>query len=229
MGMSTSGYIWLVATSSGELAFVPTFGPGTMLIRSRGYTMTDSDGTFPWGGTMDSQWRGKLLDDNRQVNIVPPNNRTLDPVDPVDSEAPPPGVAPQSPASGVSSSVQPSKPPLSRSFSSHSVVRDAYDDMRTPPDNIFREAVSTDTRPRKLPDNFQAPQVKVSMLNSSDTLYPLFCVSLFEHAWMSADYGIWGKEDWLKELWTVLDWKKVSTNLQHAKTMQNRTMPPRQY
>jgi Fe-Mn family superoxide dismutase len=31
-----------------------------------------------------------------------------------------------------------------------------------------------------------------------------------EHAWLSAGYGIWGKEEYLKRFWTVLDWKKVS-------------------
>jgi len=41
-------------------------------------------------------------------------------------------------------------------------------------------------------------------------LAPIFCVSVHEHAWMSAGLGIWGKEDYLKRFWTVLDWKKVS-------------------
>lgn len=41
-------------------------------------------------------------------------------------------------------------------------------------------------------------------------LYPLFCLSVHEHAWLTAGYGIWGKEEYLKRFWTVLDWKKVS-------------------
>lgn len=41
-------------------------------------------------------------------------------------------------------------------------------------------------------------------------LYPLFCLSVHEHAWLSAGYGIWGKEEYLKRFWTVLDWGKVS-------------------
>jgi len=27
---------------------------------------------------------------------------------------------------------------------------------------------------------------------------------------MSAGYGVWGKEEYLKRFWTVLDWMKVS-------------------
>jgi len=33
---------------------------------------------------------------------------------------------------------------------------------------------------------------------------------------MSAGFGVWGKEDWLKEFWTVLDWEKVNTAFNHA-------------
>ena len=43
-----------------------------------------------------------------------------------------------------------------------------------------------------------------------ETLYPLFCVSVHERAWISAGFGVWGKEEWLKHFWTVLDWNKVS-------------------
>jgi len=49
-----------------------------------------------------------------------------------------------------------------------------------------------------------------------DVIYPLFCLPVYEHAWMSAGFGVWGKEDWLKEFWTVLDWGKVSMAFDHA-------------
>jgi Fe-Mn family superoxide dismutase len=50
----------------------------------------------------------------------------------------------------------------------------------------------------------------VNFDNVGRDLYPLFCVSVHEHAWLSAGYGIWGKEEYLKRFWTVLDWEKVS-------------------
>lgn len=41
------------------------------------------------------------------------------------------------------------------------------------------------------------------------TLYPLFCVSVHEHAWMAAGYGVWGMETYLERFWTCLDWAAV--------------------
>jgi Fe-Mn family superoxide dismutase len=52
----------------------------------------------------------------------------------------------------------------------------------------------------------------LDLMDLGETLYPLFCISVHEHAWMSAGYGVWGKEEWLKTFWTVVDWGKVSAN-----------------
>jgi superoxide dismutase, Fe-Mn family len=37
------------------------------------------------------------------------------------------------------------------------------------------------------------------------TLYPLFCVRVHEHAWMAAEYGVWGNERCLERFKTCLD------------------------
>jgi Fe-Mn family superoxide dismutase len=50
-------------------------------------------------------------------------------------------------------------------------------------------------------------------LRAGEIIYPLFCVPVYEHAWLSAGYGVWGKEAWLKEFWSVLDWQKVDASL----------------
>ena len=48
-------------------------------------------------------------------------------------------------------------------------------------------------------------------------LYPLFCVSVHEHAWMAAGYGVWGMERYLERFWTCLDWGAVrDTYAQYA-------------
>ena len=44
------------------------------------------------------------------------------------------------------------------------------------------------------------------------TLYPLLCLSVHEHAWMSAGLGVWGKEEYLRRFWSVVDWEKVSAS-----------------
>ncbi|KAI0698865.1 Manganese/iron superoxide dismutase [Cytidiella melzeri] len=46
----------------------------------------------------------------------------------------------------------------------------------------------------------------------TDKLYPLFCVSVHEHAWMSAGYGVWGKEEWMKKFWAVVNWEQASVH-----------------
>jgi superoxide dismutase, Fe-Mn family len=58
--------------------------------------------------------------------------------------------------------------------------------------------------------------------NVGKVIYPLFCVAVYEHAWMSAGFGVWGKEDWLKEFWTVLNWEKVSKAFEYAQNKADR-------
>ena len=45
-----------------------------------------------------------------------------------------------------------------------------------------------------------------------EVLTPLFCVDVHERAWMAAGFGVWGKERYLREFWSVLDWGKVQDN-----------------
>ena len=50
---------------------------------------------------------------------------------------------------------------------------------------------------------------KDTLTRLGDKLYPLLCVSVHEHAWLGSGYGIWGKEEYMKRFWSVLDWDKV--------------------
>jgi superoxide dismutase, Fe-Mn family len=84
---------------------------------------------------------------------------------------------------------------------------------RTPPNpfgqarSVHRTSLNTTAASIHNADRFVRTEVE---LPTGDLLYPLFCLSLNEHAWISAGYGVWGKEEWLKKFWTVLDWGKVS-------------------
>jgi superoxide dismutase, Fe-Mn family len=51
---------------------------------------------------------------------------------------------------------------------------------------------------------------EMNIVDKGETLHPLFCVSVHEHAWMSAGYGVWGKEEYLKRFWSCLDWELVA-------------------
>lgn len=72
--------------------------------------------------------------------------------------------------------------------------------------------------PASMSDKFtrgsaRAPS-KVQQLHTGTPLYPLFCVSVYEHNWLSAGYGVWGKEEWMKRFWDVLYWPKINQTWQ---------------
>lgn len=48
-----------------------------------------------------------------------------------------------------------------------------------------------------------------SLRKMGETIYPLFCVSIHEHCWL-LDHGVWGKEKYMKEFWSVLNWEKAN-------------------
>ena len=52
-----------------------------------------------------------------------------------------------------------------------------------------------------------------------DILTPLLCVSVQEHAWVGSGYGVWGKEEYLKQFWTVVDWERVANSLDKAQQL----------
>jgi len=79
--------------------------------------------------------------------------------------------------------------------------------------NTIRTAASgIHSNPRKEPHPKNVPMG--ALLTAGEILYPLFCVPVYEHAWMSAGYGVWGKEQWIKEFWSVLNWERVNATYQ---------------
>ena len=180
LGMFSNGWVWFVTDPAGELGVLPTFGPSTLLIRSR-ENMNYADGV--------------LGEDNVGHRTPPSLPRT--PYSPFSKTPPPPSMMPSSAGSGSGIS-RPTTPPQNRFI--HSAMDFA-------PSNLYEYSGPKDVTSNTSIDRFQ----KVG-----DVIYPLFCVPVYEHAWMSAGFGIWGKENWLKEFWTVLDWEKVSKAYDHA-------------
>lgn len=62
----------------------------------------------------------------------------------------------------------------------------------------------------------QAKQADKERNIPGDILTPLLCLSVYEHAWVGGGYGVWGKEEYLKQFWTVVDWNRVSISLDRA-------------
>ncbi|KAI0643686.1 Manganese/iron superoxide dismutase [Trametes meyenii] len=164
LGMQSSGWVWLVTDKLGRIGIVPTFGAGTLLVRS-----SKPSETF-------LEWQRIVGEPIVPFSEPPPHTPS--------SGVPPP---PSSPTSGLSHSAPPLNP--------HTPARS----MSTlpKPDRIH------DIKPEK---NLN----KTSNWNTlGEVLFPLLCVSVHEHAWVSAGYGVWGKEEYMKRFWTVVDWQRV--------------------
>lgn len=187
LSLFTNGFVWFVCDSNGATGVLPTLGPGTLLVRSRTYMGKD----------------GLVLGQKYSDPVVSPPNAPK-PQNPAWSRAQsptphpsPPGVSPSSPTSGISGTNTPSNPdPLRPRFLHTSASRSG---LNTTPASLYSSLKPTST---------------ASMLNVGQVLYPLFCVSVHEHAWLSAGYGVWGREEWLRQFWKVLDWQKVSMSFQ---------------
>ncbi|KIK65669.1 hypothetical protein GYMLUDRAFT_94294 [Collybiopsis luxurians FD-317 M1] len=225
MGLFTNGWVWFVTDANGNTAVVPTFGPGSLLMRSQSYIAHTKDlevgfdlgqwnrgDPLPEDDPYHEEWKDELQQRHREATMNPSTSHPTP--TPTSNSPPPPGTTPSSPASAVSSSQpqNPTNPPHTRSLhtSSPALMMNTDDDVvtqysRAPASVTDDPPVST--RPKNMS--------RTDVLTMGETLYPLFCVSVHEHAWMSAGYGVWGKEEWLKKFWTVLDWEKVSKAYGH--------------
>ncbi|KAJ3483711.1 hypothetical protein NLI96_g6125 [Meripilus lineatus] len=187
LGMFSSGWIWLVCDQQGSLAVFPTFGTGTLLIRSRQKVYEDRG-----SGSVVGEIVGELpsaLGGSAKSSSGPSSSSSKP-----HSSAPPP--APSSPASGVSHHIPPLHPSTpSRTFSTSSPALDELVAV-----SLLDEEAGLADRGSRL----------VNQLKVGRKLYPLLCLSVHERVWVDAGYGVWGKEEYAKRFWSVVDWEKVS-------------------
>jgi superoxide dismutase, Fe-Mn family len=162
--MFGQGWVWLVCDQTGALAVLPTFGTGTLLIRSRQLLPLKVPGVHE--AIIGEEPMGRIP----TARVEPSQD------------------APSSPTSGLSRSSPPLQPPAqTRSFSSSSNV--------------------SETPMRRRDDTSAFAQEKLPI---GDILFPLLSVSVHEHAWIGAGYGVWGKEEYLKRFWNAVNWAQVS-------------------
>jgi superoxide dismutase, Fe-Mn family len=205
--MFTSGWVWFVTDKHGNTGVIPTFGPGTPLVRSRSYIANAKD--LFLGEDLAQIFRGDPLLPhiyaNEDFKDEQGQSQSVSPRAPVPRRSP----NPSSPASRVNDakSLMRRDTLLPRFY--HSSVLSSSNVGNTMPSSLWGEDDPS-------AHDRSAPQTKSTMLNVGEYLTPLFCVSVNEHAWMAAGYGVWGKEEWLKKFWTVLDWKKVSRMYAYA-------------
>ena len=202
--LSSSGFVWLVTDALGRLGVIATYGAGTLLVNERQQTLSP-DGSTELGGV-----------------YVPAENPA-----PRHTQTHPP--TPTSPISGVTPPpTSPPTPPGGRQLSTSTSVCGPSDGVARPANVWSNSSYSgfaggngnggTNAGPFGVP----LPDGPTSLETLGQTLYPLFCVSMHEHAWMAAGYGVWGKEMYLERFWSCLDWAAVrdaytSYALRHAR------------
>jgi len=189
--MFSSGWVWFVTDQSGALGVISTFGTGTLLVRSR----------LQIGGEDDKTILGAMLN---RASAEGAGSRSHNP-------STPPGASSSatSPASGVSSHSSPLNP-QTQTRTLHTSSRSS---QNSPPGVWSSDG--------GIEDSLGVSRVSFRGLQDLDErlgeiLYPLFSVSVHERAWMSGEYGVWGKEEYMKRFWTVLNWKKVSERFYSA-------------
>ncbi|KAH6915275.1 Manganese/iron superoxide dismutase [Coprinopsis sp. MPI-PUGE-AT-0042] len=194
LGMFSNGWIWLVTDEKGVTGVLPTFGPGTLLVRSRTYMAAEKGAVL---GDIDIS---ASMTDLPLTSIPRPGG----PEGSAPTSKPqPPGTGATSPTTGSSLPTGAPRPPssLGPRFM-HTTPSLAYDIKSASPVGLY--------------DSVPQPASTATILNVGRTLYPLLCIPVYEHSWMSAGYGVWGKEAWLKEFWSVVDWSKVSRSYRTA-------------
>ena len=191
LGMFGSGWMWLVSDSQGQLAVYPTFGTGTLLVRSKQLMVSDQQTVV--GEEPQSAVR------KQAAEAAASNSAPATPT----SAASGPSNPPSSPVSGAAYGLGNIQPPTqTRSifyqsggeFSAASVMAGSFESA------VERDSASG----------------KYDVKKVGDTLLPLMCVSVHEHAWVGAGYGVWGKEEYMKRFWSVANWAQASTLYEKA-------------
>lgn len=172
----SSGWVWLVSNGQRGLAVIPTFGAGTMLVRSHKIQGLEQHTVVRQiiGGGNSTHSLGAGSTHNRVAPSLPNGPSVTSPMSGVTSSSPP--LNPHTPA---------------RSLHSTSAV-------------MSRSVFGTDT-------NSDPDDEKKTYHNLVNTpVYPLFCISVYEHAWLSSGYGVWGKEKYVENFFSAVHWGKAS-------------------
>jgi Fe-Mn family superoxide dismutase len=188
--LSSNGFIWLVTDALGRLGVIATYGAGTLLVNERRQSLSP-DGSTEFGGVYVPA-----------ETPAPRQTQTHPATSPASGLTPPP------------TSTSPPTPPGARPLSTSTFVRGPADGVARPA-NVWLPMSSSGfagtggngtTLGVSLPDGPPAP---TSLDTLGQTLYPLFCVSVYEHTWMAGGYGVWGRETYLERFWSCLDWAAV--------------------
>ncbi|KAA1466026.1 hypothetical protein DENSPDRAFT_862199 [Dentipellis sp. KUC8613] len=186
-GMVSTGWVWFVGDEKGNIGVVATYGAGTLLTAKRNHK-----------GRPEGSQYGSVY------SPVEPSDPAAGP----NPSAPLSSATPSSPASGLSRQsppIHPSSP--ARTLHTSAVTSEG----RAVPRSLYKPGNRMQNGGPALA-NDPADSSEMNFDKLGDVLFPLFCLSVQEHAWLGSGYGVWGKEEYLKRFWTCLDWQRISTN-----------------
>jgi len=188
MGMCGSGWVWLVTDGKLRLAVLPTFAAGTLLVRSKNMMNIDAEHPiYARTNQLDAgPQSGSMANFARQTTTTPTSGSPQSHLD-----------------HGMSSTISPTSGIRISPSLSH--TSDPTSQKRSMTAGIYPGQVDT-----VQDDSGTQGATRESFSQLGGKLYPLFCISVHEHAWMSAGYGVWGKGEYVKRFWNALDWNKVS-------------------
>ena len=199
--MTTSGWIWLVMDTGRRLATVPTYGSGTVLVRSRQQMvprhLAPSVERLPNNQTQLTSGPGgssRITSSPTSASSTPPNPNPASATHPFDRQG-------QTRKLGASISDQ--------------NQNDAGRPKPGQADSLFDASGGIVSGSSSATNAFADsgyslhPTPAGPLHHYGDKLSPLFCVSVHEHAWLH-DYGVWGKEEYLIRFWNALDWGRVA-------------------
>ncbi|KAH7100566.1 hypothetical protein BKA62DRAFT_830784 [Auriculariales sp. MPI-PUGE-AT-0066] len=192
MGMTSSGWVWLVEDMRGELAALPTFGAGTVLVKER----LHNGGTVYYGT----------------------NNPPVSPSPTPASSSSPPRSGMSSPTSGTIHPHPRRNPPDSRAIHATKVAAQVGVTSPFKPMHGLNYGVSSGAVNPNLIESQRQHMVEARQ-QIGEQLTPLFCISIHEHAWMAAGLGVWGKEAYLQRFWTALDWSWLLRDFSSSSTL----------
>ncbi|KAF8495159.1 hypothetical protein F5888DRAFT_1712544 [Russula emetica] len=190
--LSSSGFVWLVTDRVGRLGVIATYGAGTLLIDNRRQTLLP-DGSTELGGVYAPAEKATPRQTQTHSTTSPTSGLTHPPK----SKPTPSGARPLSTSMSVRGPSDGVARPVNVWSSQTSYPEFAGTGRNENENGGITNALGT------LPDQ------PTSLDTLGETLYPLFCVSVHEHAWMAAGYGVWGKEKYLERFWSCLDWAAV--------------------
>ena len=219
IGMMGSGWVWLAHDQHLRLGVIGTYGPGTLLAHNRvqrgdwsGVLGTDRPTTDIAPGPAFGQVavEATRVAQRAQAERIVALNELANAIGSQSKRQPVAGagVDPPSPRSNVDSAST-SKPsrlnPRRRSFSSSAPNDSSWD--------IFHPRPSS---PSPAPPGSGGREAE--QINAALELYPLLCLSVHEHAWLT-DYGVWGKEAYATKFWDVIDWSAIGATYDRNASM----------